>query len=133
MIPVLDLIATVGGMILPPAFDFIKKKFIKEENDTSERTLGTLATTKPEVLPEYITALSGLKEAEVKFFNRDVVGMPSQWVINLRATIRPATIAAGLLLFILDFALGISFDIPPDVRYFFEANISSWFGSKIKG
>lgn len=133
MIPVLDLIATVGGMILPPAFDFIKKKFIKEENDTSERTLGTLATTKPEVLPEYITALSGLKEAEVKFFNRDVVGMPSQWVINLRATIRPATIAAGLLLFILDFALGTSFDIPPDVRYFFEANISSWFGSKIKG
>jgi hypothetical protein len=132
MIPVLDIVASLGGLIVPPVFDFIKKKFIKTENDTVERTIGSLATTKPEVLADYVNALTGAKDAEVRFFNRDVVGAPSLWVINLRASIRPITVATGLLCFV---ALGVApeyVSIPPDIRYFFEVNISSWFGSKLK-
>jgi hypothetical protein len=129
---ILDLVATLGGLILPPAFDFIKKKFIKAENDTVERTIGSLATTKPEVLADYINALSGAKEADVKYFNRDVVGTPSLWVTDLRASIRPLTIAAGILLFGMDIALGQEFNMTPDVRVFFEVVISSWFGSRLQ-
>jgi hypothetical protein len=132
MFPVIDLIATVGGLVVPPVFDFIKKKFIKEENDTVERTIGSLATTKPEVLPEYINALTGAKKAEVEFFNRDVVGTPSAWVIDLRASIRPATVALGIVSLCLMAMLPERINIPPDIRYFLEVNISSWFGSKLK-
>lgn len=133
MLPVIDLIASVGGLVVPPLFDFIKKKFIKEENDNVERTIGSLATTKPEVLPEYINALTGAKKAEVEFFNRDVVGTPSPWVIDLRASIRPATVGLGILMIALTAILPERVDIPPDIRYFLEVNISSWFGSKLKG
>jgi len=128
----LDIIASIGGLIIPPAFNFIKKKFIKSENDTPERTIGDLATTKPEVVPDYVQALSTLLDAKVRFFNRDVIGSPSQWVVNLRAAIRPAGV-------ILAFAiLGYMVITSPmetasvlGVRASCEVMVSSWFGDRL--
>ena len=136
----LDAIAAIGGLIIPPAFDFIKKKFVKEENDTPERTMGTLATTKPEVLPDYVKAIAGLREAEVKFFNRDVIGEPHQWVVSLRAVIRPIAVCTGLFFMLLDIIGTMNmpglegatiFKLDQGTKMFFEAIIASWFGTKI--
>lgn len=132
----LDLIVSLGGLIVPPVFDFIKKKFIKSENDTPERTIGSLATTKPDILPQYVEALSKLKDSEVKFFNRDVIGQPSLWVVNLRAAIRPITVVVGLIALLCSslehFPYFGYFQLHGGTRLFFEAVIASWFGSRLK-
>ena len=128
-IPIIDIIATLGGLIIPPAVDFIKKKFIAGEADTPERTAANLATTKPEVLPQFMGAITSLKEVDIKYFNRDVIGTPSQWIVDLRAAIRPLVVcfafaclgaeAAGLLA------------LNEGTRITFEVLAASWFGSRI--
>lgn len=129
MVGILDLAVSLGGLIIPPAFDFIKKKFVKESNDTPERTIGTLATTNPEAVSGYVESLSKLKDASIRFFNRDVIGTPSQWVVNLRAAIRPigVIISFGIL-------SCIAFEWMSNVegiRLSCETIITSWFGSRI--
>jgi len=129
---ILDIIASIGGLIIPPAFNFIKKKFIKSENDTPERTIGDLATTKPEVVPAYVQALSTLLDAKVKFFNRDVIGSPSQWVVDLRAAIRPigVVLAFGILAYMV-YEQGVNVtDTWTGIRISCETMITSWFGSR---
>ena len=126
---ILDLIATVGGLVVPPAFDFIKKKFIKEENDTPERTIGSLATTKPEVLPEYVNSLATWYKAQVEWFNRDVIGTPSQWIVNLRAAIMPVTVVVCLVMLALSIEGVIM--LQEGVRLFCETSVSSWMGSRL--
>jgi len=136
----LELITTLGGLIFPPAFDFIKKKFLKPGSDTPEATASALATTKPEVLPDYINAVVGLKKAEIDFFNRDVIGTASQWVVDLRASIRPIGV---ILSFIVLFAqIGLAYyykdmsmlgdPVWTGTRLSAEVVISSWFGDRIR-
>lgn len=140
MLPVLDLIATVGGLIVPPAFDFIKKKFIKSETDTPEATASSLAATKPEVLPGYVTAVAQLRESEVKVFNRDVIGAASQWVVDLRAAIRPAGVVGALVILGALAILAImgknpgpgGAEIVAGIRLSCETVVSSWFGDRIR-
>jgi len=121
-----DAIVTLGGLVLPPAFDFIKKKFLKPEEDTTEATMNALATTSPDTLPAYITALVEKVKADILFFNRDVIGTPRQWIIDLRAAIRPLTVAVAV------FALvGYGEQIAPGTRLFFEGISASWYGSRL--
>ena len=128
----LDIIASVGGLIVPPVFNFIKKKFIKSENDTPERTIGDLATTNPEVVPNYVAALSTLFDSKVKFFNRDVIGSPSQWVVDTRAVIRPAgVIAAFFILGYMVITSPIETASVLGVRASCEVMVSSWFGDRL--
>ena len=129
MFPVIDAIVAIGSLIIPPVFDFVKKKFVKAESDTPERTMGNLATTKPEVLAEYTTSLETYMDAQTKFFNRDISGTPSQWVVDLRAAIRPTVVAVGVLALVV----GPYYDVQlqDGVRLFFEAAIMSWFGSRL--
>jgi hypothetical protein len=127
-IPLIDAAVAIGGLIIPPAYNFIKNKFGKSE-DSATATMGNLATTKPEVLPDYTRALVELKDAEVRFFNRDVVGEVSPWVRDLRAAIRPATVVLGMGMLILHGGDAITLD--QGIIYFLEANISSWFGSRL--
>lgn len=94
----IDAILAIIGLVGPPVVDFIKKKFIPEENDTPERTMGTLATTNPDVLPQYITAMAGYFESMKGWFNRDVTGSPSQWVTDLRAAIRPLAVVGAFVI-----------------------------------
>lgn len=141
MVGVVDLIATIGGLVIPPAFDFLKKKFVKEENDTPERTMGALATTKPEVLPEYAKGLAELFKAQCDYFNRDVVGEVHPWVRDLRASIRPMCVVASLAVLTgMTAAILWGGYAPADdltnsiltgVRVSCEGIITSWMGSRI--
>ncbi len=132
----LDLIASLGGLIVPPAFNLIKSIFVKKGRDTPEATMSALATTKPEVLPEYLRAVVDHLKMKIEWFNRDVIGIPAQWVVNLRASIRPVTVIVGLIALIIPALFSpwmseIAFKLDPGTRYFFEAIIASWFGSRL--
>jgi hypothetical protein len=126
----IELIGAIGGLVVPPVFDFIKKKFLGSDQDSPERTLSTLAVSKPEQIAPFVDAQSKLLEAKSKFFNRDVIGTPSLWVVNLRASIRPIfvvlSLAARVAGWVFDWDLDDSFTILMDVC------ISSWFGSRLK-
>lgn len=133
----LDIIASLGGLVVPPVFDIIKKIFVKKDKDTPEATMSSLATTKPEILPDYLNAVVGHLKAKIDWFNRDVIGIPSQWVVNLRAAIRPTTVIIGLVALVIPvliqgfLAKDVSIKLDPGTRYFFEAIISSWFGDRL--
>lgn len=128
---IVDAVVTLAGLAIPPAIDFIRKKFIPAENDTPERTMGSLATTKPEVLPQFVEALSKYSEAQVKWFNRDVIGSPSQIIVDIRAVIRPMVIMIGLIHLTLAAFYPVDFIITEGTRLFYEAVIASWFGSRL--
>jgi len=80
-------------------------------------------------LAEYTTSLATYMDAQTKFFNRDISGTPSQWVVDLRAAIRPTVVAVGVLALVV----GPYYDVQlqDGVRLFFEAAIMSWFGSRL--
>lgn len=124
----LDAITTIGGLIIPPVFNFIKKKFLTGSDDPDE-TLNTLALTKPDALAAYVSAQAALLEAQTKFFNRDVVGEPSKWVLDLRAAIRPSFVLISLVIRGLGFVYG--WQIDESYCVLMDACISSWFGSRL--
>ena len=135
----IDAIVALLGLALPPVVDFVKKKFLKKGEDTPEATLSTLATTKPEVMAPFLAAQTGLMDATVRFFNRDVVGVPSAWVVNLRASIRPIAVILAFITLILLACMAI-FKVQVDpimadtltgVRLSCELMVSSWFGDRI--
>lgn len=119
----------LGGLIVPPLFDLLKKKLLKKNIDSPEGTISTLATTKPEVLGEYVTSLSQLLDAKVKWFNRDVSGPLPLWVSAWRASIRPLVVTFALLHIGLSWFLKI--DIDPNVRNFYIVIISEWVGERL--
>lgn len=125
----LDLVASITGMVFPFAADFIKKKFLKPKQDTPEATISSLATTKPEVIPQYIEALSKLYDAQVRLFNRDRAGNVHMWVDDLRACIRPVFIIISLVLKALAMIYGFKIG---SFRFLMEHVIASWFGCKAK-
>ena len=126
---ILDAAVSIVSLIAPPIYDFIKKKFLKPEVDTVESTMSALATTNPEVMAPYILAITEKLKVDIQWFNRDVIGTPSLWVINLRASIRPVTVVISLT--ILATSMLDAFNLDPGTRLFLEANISNWFGSRL--
>lgn len=136
----IDAIIAIGSLIVPAAVDFIKKKWLKKEQDTPEGTMSTLATTKPDVLPGYVAAMTEWLKAQTSFFNRDIAGTPSQWVVDLRAAIRPlGTVGAGIVLAVMVLAALGGYKLDPSmdatltgVRYSCEVIVSSWFGDRIR-
>ena len=136
-----EAILAIGGLFFPPVFDLFKKWFLPATKDTPEATMSTLATTKPEVLPRYTEALAYHLEAQTKFFNRDVVGTPSQWIVDLRAAIRPIVTGVAVATLIVEGfqimgAFGNSmpwFVLPEGSRGLFILAVSQWFGSRLFG
>ena len=135
----LDAIIAIGSLLLPPVVDFVKKKFLKPSADSPEATMSTLATTSPSNLPSYVEAMSKWYEANVKYFNRDIAGEPSSWVVNLRAVIRPLGTCGALGILVIMVIASIQ-GYKPDpsmnetltgIRYSCEAIVSSWFGDRI--
>lgn len=122
----LSLASLLGNVALPPIINLAKSLFgIK---DTPENTLSTLATSKPEVLPQYVESQAKLTESQVKYFQRDVTGTPSQWVIDMRAAIRPSSVVLAFgLLFASLFTI-----IPEPVLITCNGVIGNWIGSKIE-
>ncbi|EGY24578.1 hypothetical protein [Nitratidesulfovibrio sp. 1201_IL3209] len=130
MIPgLLEAITTVGGMILPPVVDLVRKKVLGKDDDSPERTLATLATTKPEVMADYVRATAESQRAQAEFFNRDVSGTPSQWVVDLRAAIRPAVTVAAVVVLAVGYFLPDAID--EGTRVTFCGIAGSWFGDRI--
>lgn len=135
----IEAILALVSLVIPPAFDFVKKKFLKPSVDTPEATLSTLATTKPEVMAPYITAQTGLLDAKTRYFNRDVCGVPAQWVINLRASIRPfgvivSFIILGVMAYWAFTGKTFTVDVKPTVdgaRYACVVIMASWFGDRL--
>lgn len=126
----IEAIVTLGSMLLPPAVDFLKKKFLKPSSDSPEATMSALATTNPEALGTYVNAMSSYLQAQTTFFNRDVVGVPSTWVVDVRAAIRPIATIICILALIADTIPGLS-ALDPGTRIGMLAIVSNWFGSKL--
>lgn len=135
----IDAAIAVGGLLIPPIVDFVKKKFLPKSSDSPEATMSALATTKPETLGPYTESLAKYLDAQVKYFNRDVSGTPSQWVVNLRAAIRPCGVVLAFLI-LAGMLIATSSGWKPaaemnetvaGVRYSCEVIISSWFGDRL--
>jgi len=125
-----DLLMGLAGLVVPPVFHFIKGIFMPDKSDDPESTMSTLATTKPEVLGPYVAALADYTKAQVAYFNRDVSGIPRQWIVDLRAALRPCSSAVGVMALIAE-AYVPGFTLEPGTRAFFILATSSWFGSKV--
>lgn len=125
----IDAILAIAGLIVPPVANFINQKFLKKEADTTEATVNTIATTNPEQVGPYLTAMSGWYDTLTKWFNRDVIGAPSQWVVDLRAAIRPVAVVLSILIIAVD---GMAtFGLEETTRGALLMNISSWFGDRM--
>lgn len=125
---IIDAITSLAGLIVPPIYDFVKKKFLPSV-DTPEATLSTLATTKPEIIAQYVKSQADLLLAQTNYFNRDVIGEVSSWVRDLRASIRPIYVIFGLIYFL--FASYFDWQVDVFIRTTMEVCVSSWFGSRI--
>jgi len=124
------LISTLGSVVIPPLFSLVKGIFGKGKGSDPEQTIGDLATTKPEVVAPYVQALSQYKEAEVHFFNRDIAGVPSTWVVDLRACIRPLSVILSFLILFMGIFKFV--DVPPGVIVTCQVVIGNWIGTKIE-
>jgi len=129
MLGIIDAVVSLGSLIVPPVFDFVKKKFCPQA-DTPTATLGTLACTKPEVIPAFIEGQAKLLGAQVAYYNRDVIGEVSRWVRDLRASIRPIVVVAGLLY--ITGAGYFNWHVDPAMRHIMEVAICSWFGCRLQ-
>jgi len=125
----LDAVVSLGSLLAPPLFKFVKDKFSPKTEKTVETTLSSLATSNPAAIPEFIKAQASLIEAQIKHFNRDVSGQVSVWVNNLRASIRPIYVIFGIVYFFLTTYMDLKVD--PCIRVTMETCINSWFGSRI--
>ena len=122
----LDIIASVAGFALPAIVDLTKSIFgIKS---SQEGTLSTLATTNPEVMPQYIDALARLKDAETKWFQRDVTGELSKWILNFRGFIRPFGTAFSFAALTLNHS--VQLNLTPGTEASFCFVLGNWFGSR---
>lgn len=126
----LTLATFLGNTVIPPLYNLVKGIFFKGKvSENPEGTMDTLATTKPEVLAPYVEGLAKYYNALTVYFNRDVSGIPSLWVINLRATIRPLSVLFAFVLM----GLGIFkyFVIPDPVMLTCSGVIGNWVGTRI--
>lgn len=124
-----EIIGSLVGLLAPPVFDFFKKKFLKPKQDTPEATISTLATTKPEVISEFVKANVEMLKAKIDYFNRDLIGEASRWVIDLRGSIRPIFVILSLIIRCIGWAF--NWNIDEGFKILTDTCISSWFGSRL--
>lgn len=124
-----ESVVALTSLLGPSIIDFVKKKFIKQDKTDPEAVMGNLAVQSPETLSPYVTAMASLLDAQTRFFNRDVVGTPSLWIVDLRAAIRPLSVIGGFVLLGLE-GLGVM-TLDPAIRISIVANNGSWFGHKL--
>lgn len=126
-----DAIVGLVSLFGPKVIDIVKGIFSKK--NTPEETINTLATTNPEAMTGYISALSGLIAARCTQFNMDITGVTPTWLAAWRGSIRPAVVTFAFLHIgiatILNGTEGIT-AIPEWWRYIYEIAIGSWFGDR---
>jgi energy-converting hydrogenase Eha subunit F len=116
----------LGNTVIPPLFSFLKSLF--KIQDTPQDTLSTLAISKPEVIPQYIEAQARLLESETKYFQRDISGIPSQIVIDIRAIIRPASVILSFIILFISMFTSIN----AYILLTCQGVIGNWIGTKIE-
>ena len=132
MIPgLLEAATALGGMVIPPVFDVIKRKLLGISEDSSEGTLSALARSNPEVMTGYVRAKAELYDAEARFFNRDIAGTPSTWVIDLRGAIRPSVTLLSVCALIIEAFPFASLGLDQGTRATMCLIVSSWFGDRL--
>ena len=129
MLAAIPAIGSILGLVFPPVMDFVKKKFLGANQDSPNATLNSLAMSKPEYVGQFVEAQAKLLEAQTKWFNRDVIGEPHKWVIDLRAAIRPITVVACVGCLIASVIW--SWNVPVPIQTLMDINITSWFGSRL--
>lgn len=124
----LGLISLLGNTFLPPVYNIVKGLFSKGKVDNPEQVMSNLATTKPDILPQYVNALALNRDSETKWFNRDIAGVPSKWVVNLRGIIRPLCVIISLSVIIASF-----FGVKQETQVMITVNgvLGNWLGTKI--
>lgn len=126
----LTLATFLGNTVIPPLYNLVKGIFFKGKvSENPEGTMDTLATTKPEVLAPYVEGLAKYYNALTVYFNRDVSGIPSVWVINLRACIRPFTVIMAFAVMFID-TFGY-FKASSPVLLTCSGVIGNWIGTRI--
>jgi hypothetical protein len=125
---ILESILAIGGLVVPPVFDFFKRKFVKEA--TPQQMLSVLAETQPDAMIGFVEAQTKFMEANVKWFNRDVVGDPSRWVTDLRASIRPIGVVLSIGVLASEHAFP-NFALDPYTRSGLIVCVTSWFGDRL--
>ena len=132
MIPgLLEAVTALGGLVIPPVFDVIKRKGLGLPDDSEEGTLSALARSNPDAMEGYVRAKADLYDAEARFFNRDIAGTPSAWVINLRGSIRPGVTLLCVLALIIEMLPFASLGLDQGTRATMCLIVSSWFGDRL--
>lgn len=129
-----EAITGIIGTVLPPAFKLIKNIFGKKSNQTPAEALDDIATTKPEILPQYVEALAKLGDMELKYFSRDVTQPLSQWVADLRAVIRPGGVVISFILLLIDGIANAGWGthaFDESTRAAYTGYIGTWIGDRI--
>ncbi len=129
MLPV-DILSAIVGAVIPQAAALLS--LFGRKNATPEKVMGQLATSKPEVLPQYIEALGSFWTAQAKWFNRDMIvgGQYPAWLLVLRGGIRPAVVIVSILALVAEGAGLIKSDAT--TRAFWTFNVGAWIGDRTK-
>jgi hypothetical protein len=128
MIGLESIISPIVGLVSGPLFNFLKLKFLKPKSSSPQDTLSSLAITNPNIIDKYVIAQAELLKAQKDYFNRDVIGEPSKWVVDLRASIRPIFVVFSILLIIA--STFFSLIIPASFVPLISVCLGNWFGSR---
>ena len=124
------ILTTLLSSAIPPLLDILKTKVVGAQKP--EQILGSMALNEKtaQFVPQFVESLQKLIETQSQFqkdlFNVDVVGQPSQFVVDLRALIRPVTVLVSLGVF----AVSPFVEIPQYVQQACSMFIGFWFGSR---
>ena len=126
---------SIIGLVWPTVSQTIKSLFGKKSSLTKE-TIGALASTKPEVLADYVRANNETVEFNIKWFNRDVGTGVHPWVVTWRAAIRPLVVTCSISALLVMYFLPDEFDLVSkaaantDITAVLSFYVSSWMGSR---
>ena len=118
---------SIIGMVWPTVAQGVKSLFGKKTS-TEEETVGALANTNPDVLPEYIRAVNEGKDFKLKWFNRDVLGDVHWLVSSWRAAIRPFVVTCSIIALVLMYFGGTA--APKEITSVLAFYVSSWMGGR---
>ena len=119
MIPgLLEAATALGGLVIPPVFDVIKRKVLGVPDDSNEGTLSALARSNPEVM-------AGDVRAKAELYT------PSTWVIDLRGAIRPSVTLLSVCALVIEAFPFASLGLDQGTRATMCLIVSSWFGDRL--
>jgi hypothetical protein len=121
-------ILSLAGLVWPTVAQGVKHLFGKSST-TEQETVGALASTNPDVIPEYVRAMNEGKDFQLKWFNRDVSGAVHWIVLTWRAAIRPFVVTCSIAALVAMYFIP-SITADPEITSVLSFYVSSWMGSR---